>query len=78
MWSRIPAEGGRIYVVGSGGSPSGFTDFQFTEGILNPVDWWGLKYLYEEFETGDEPVFEYGPHDLVSPQIEEWLAEKGC
>ena len=80
MWSKIPAEGSRIYIGSRRGASVSFKfrDFEFSEGILNPVDWWGLKYLYEEFETGDEPVFEFGPDDLVSPQVEEWLMEKEC
>ena len=51
--------------------------FQFREnGILYPVDWWGVKYLYEELETGDSTDFYLGPNDITYPEFDEWLREK--
>ena len=73
MWDKLPDEGTRIYFDGR------FQRFQFREnGILYPVDWWGLKYLYEELETGDSTDFYQGPNDLTYPEFDEWLREQGC
>lgn len=83
LWRIIPKEGVRLSVGkrrgNSGSSQFVSQSFQFREnGILYPVDWWGLKYLYEELETGDSTEFYLGPNDLTYPEFDDWLREKDC
>ena len=42
------------------------------QGILHEVDRAGLRYLYEELETGDDP------RDITEEELDMWLADKGC
>ena len=77
LWDIIPSEESERLVIRD--KTTEILSFQvpvlppseFIKGTLYPVDWWGLKYLYEELETGDEPVF-------GEDAIDEWLMEKGC
>ena len=81
LWRALPSEGARVSVGERNGASVRFVrrSFQFREnGILYPVDWWGLKYLYEELETGDSTDFYQGPNDLTYPEFDDWLSEKGC
>ena len=41
-------------------------------GILHPADRAGLRYLYEELETGDSP------QDIEETGLDMWLTDKGC
>ena len=41
-------------------------------GLLNPADRAGLRYLYEEIETGDDP------RDITEAELDSWLTDKGC
>ena len=41
-------------------------------GILHEADRAGLRYLYEELETGDDP------RDITEVDLDAWLTDKGC